>query len=73
MAMFAADLAATGCLRPGHTVDSAADLLWLAMDVRNHDWLVRPRDWSSVGLGVAALPEYTQWRTAIDMSYWSGS
>lgn len=47
MAMFAADLAATGCLRPGHTVDSAADVLWLAMDVRNYDWLVRQCGWSS--------------------------
>jgi AcrR family transcriptional regulator len=46
MAMFAADLAATGQLRSDHTVDSAADLLWLAMDVRNYDWLVRERGWS---------------------------
>ncbi|MEU9834584.1 helix-turn-helix domain-containing protein [Streptosporangium sp. NPDC048047] len=45
MAMFAADLAATGRLRPGHDVDSAADVLWLAMDVRNYDWLVRQRGW----------------------------
>jgi TetR/AcrR family transcriptional regulator of autoinduction and epiphytic fitness len=47
MAMFAADLAATGELRPDHTVDSAADVLWLAMDVRNYDWLVRRRGWST--------------------------
>jgi TetR/AcrR family transcriptional regulator, regulator of autoinduction and epiphytic fitness len=46
MAMFAADLASTGELRPDHTVDTAADVLWLAMDVRNYDWLVRQRGWS---------------------------
>ena len=47
MAMFAADLASTGELRPDHTVDTAADVLWLAMDVRNYDWLVRRRGWST--------------------------
>jgi TetR/AcrR family transcriptional regulator, regulator of autoinduction and epiphytic fitness len=47
MAMFAAELAATGQLRPDHTVDTATDVLWLAMDVRNYDWLVRQRGWSS--------------------------
>jgi len=47
MAMFAADLASTGQLRPDHTVDTAADVLWLAMDVRNYDWLVRQRGWSA--------------------------
>jgi TetR/AcrR family transcriptional regulator of autoinduction and epiphytic fitness len=46
MAMFAADLAATGELRPDHTIDTAADVLWLAMDVHNYDWLVRRRGWS---------------------------
>jgi TetR/AcrR family transcriptional regulator of autoinduction and epiphytic fitness len=46
MAMFAADLASTGELRPDHTIDTAADVLWLAMDVRNYDWLVRQRGWS---------------------------
>ena len=45
MTMFAADLASTGELRPEHTVDVAADVLWLAMDVRNYDWLVRQRRW----------------------------
>lgn len=45
MRMFAAALAATGELRPEHTVDTAADVLWLAMDVRNYDWLVRERGW----------------------------
>lgn len=46
MTMFAADLARTGQLRPDHTVESAADVLWLAMDVRNYDWLVHERGWS---------------------------
>jgi TetR/AcrR family transcriptional regulator, regulator of autoinduction and epiphytic fitness len=46
MAMFAAELAATGCLHPDQDVDRAADILWLAMDVRNYDWLVRKRGWS---------------------------
>ena len=45
MAMFAAELASTGQLKPEHTVQSAADVLWLAMDVRNFDWLVRERGW----------------------------
>jgi hypothetical protein len=46
MVMFATDLAATGRLRADHDIDSAADVLWLAMDVRNYDWLVRQRGWS---------------------------
>jgi len=46
MAMFAADLAVSGELRPEHTVETAADVLWLAMDFRNWDWLVRERGWS---------------------------
>lgn len=45
MTMFATELASTGQLRPEHTVESAADVLWLAMDVRNYDWLVRERGW----------------------------
>jgi TetR/AcrR family transcriptional regulator, regulator of autoinduction and epiphytic fitness len=45
MTMFAADLTSTGELRPEHTVETAADVLWLAMDVRNYDWLVRQRGW----------------------------
>ena len=45
MTMFAAELASTGQLRPDHTVDTAADVLWLAMDVRNYDVLVRERGW----------------------------
>ncbi|WIM99478.1 helix-turn-helix domain-containing protein [Actinoplanes oblitus] len=46
MLMFAADLLASGELRPEHTVETVADVLWLAMDVRNYDWLVRRRGWS---------------------------
>ena len=46
MAMFAADLASTGELRPEHTIETATDVLWLAMDVHNYDWLVRQRGWS---------------------------
>ncbi|WP_067465887.1 TetR/AcrR family transcriptional regulator [Actinomadura macra] len=46
MTMFATELAATGHLRPDHDVDSAADVLFLAMDVTNYDWLVRERGWS---------------------------
>jgi TetR/AcrR family transcriptional regulator of autoinduction and epiphytic fitness len=53
MAVFAADLAATGRLRPDQDVDRVADILWLAMDVRNYDWLVRQRDWS--------LEQYQRW------------
>jgi TetR/AcrR family transcriptional regulator of autoinduction and epiphytic fitness len=53
MAGFAAHLAAAGALRPEHDVDSAADVLWLAMDVRGYDWLVRRRGWST--------ERYQQW------------
>jgi hypothetical protein len=45
MTMFAAELATTGHVRAEHSVDSVADVLWLAMDVRNYDWLVRERGW----------------------------
>jgi hypothetical protein len=41
MTMFAAELAATGELTVD--VETAVDVLWLAMDVRNYDWLVRER------------------------------
>jgi hypothetical protein len=47
MGIFAAELVATGAVRPEHDVDSVADVLWLAMDVRNYDWLVRTRGWSA--------------------------
>jgi TetR/AcrR family transcriptional regulator, regulator of autoinduction and epiphytic fitness len=46
MAMFAAELARTGQLRADQTIDSVADVLWLAMDIRNYDWLVRERGWT---------------------------
>ena len=47
MTMFATELAATGRLRPDQDVDSVTDVLWLAMDIHNYDWLVRQRGWSS--------------------------
>jgi TetR/AcrR family transcriptional regulator of autoinduction and epiphytic fitness len=43
MLMFAADLEVTGEVRL--TRDDAADVLWLAQDIRNYDWLVRQRGW----------------------------
>jgi TetR/AcrR family transcriptional regulator, regulator of autoinduction and epiphytic fitness len=43
MAMFAADLAATGEVLLSQ--ERAADVLWLAQDIRNYDWLVRERGW----------------------------
>jgi TetR/AcrR family transcriptional regulator, regulator of autoinduction and epiphytic fitness len=45
MTMFAADLAGTGALRPELDTEQVADVLWLAMDVRSYDWLVRQRGW----------------------------
>jgi TetR/AcrR family transcriptional regulator of autoinduction and epiphytic fitness len=45
MTMFAAELVGAGEVRPGHTADTVADVLWLAMDVRNYDFLVRERGW----------------------------
>jgi TetR/AcrR family transcriptional regulator of autoinduction and epiphytic fitness len=53
MTMFAGDLLATGELRDGLTPDRIADILWLAMDVRNYDRLVRERGWTS--------EEFQQW------------
>jgi len=47
MTMFAAELATTGRLRSDHDLDTVVDVLWLAMDVRNYDFLVRERGWSS--------------------------
>jgi len=43
MAMFAADLEVTGEVRVSQ--ERAADVLWLAQDIRNYDWLVRERGW----------------------------
>jgi hypothetical protein len=45
MLMFAADLAETGEVRVSQ--DRAADVLWLAQDIRNYDWLVSRRGWSA--------------------------
>ncbi|MGC4896983.1 TetR/AcrR family transcriptional regulator [Micromonospora sp. DT31] len=53
MAMFAAELIGTGALRPDLDVERVADILWLAQDVRNFDWLVRQRGWS--------LEQYQRW------------
>lgn len=51
--MLAADLTATGEIRTALNQDHIANVLWLAIDVRNYDWLVRRRRWS---------PElYQQW------------
>lgn len=46
MAMLAADLMSTGAVRSDHDTDSVTDVLWLAMDFRNYDWLVRQRGWT---------------------------
>jgi TetR/AcrR family transcriptional regulator, regulator of autoinduction and epiphytic fitness len=53
MAMFAAELVGTGALRPDLDVEQVADILWLAQDVRNFDWLVRQRGWP--------LEQYQRW------------
>lgn len=47
MTMFARELAGTGQLREDRTLDEVVDVLWLAMDVRNFDWLVRERGWTA--------------------------
>ena len=47
MTMFAADLASTGQLRPEHSMGHVIDVLWLAMDPRNYDYLVSERGWTS--------------------------
>jgi hypothetical protein len=47
MTMFATELGSTGQLRPDHTVETATDVLWIAMDVRTYDWLIRERGWPS--------------------------
>lgn len=56
MAMFAADLMASGAVRPDLTVAQVADVLWLAMDVQAYDWLVRERGWS--------VAQYVDWYVA---------
>ncbi len=47
MSMFAAELATTGELREDYSSEMVVDVLWLAMDLRNFDWLVRQRGWST--------------------------
>jgi hypothetical protein len=52
----AAAILAQECRGPptrDHDTDTAADMLWLAMDVRNYDWLVRQRGWTT--------EQYQQW------------
>lgn len=49
----ASDLLATGAVREDLDVERVADVLWLAMDVRNYDWLVRQRGWT--------LEQYQAW------------
>ncbi|GAA2678679.1 TetR family transcriptional regulator [Actinoplanes palleronii] len=51
MLMFAADLTETGEIRISQ--DQAADVLWLAQDIRNYDWLITQRGWSA--------PQFEQW------------
>jgi TetR/AcrR family transcriptional regulator of autoinduction and epiphytic fitness len=46
MSRFAEALLATGAVRPELTPDMVTDTLWLAMDVRGYDWLVRERGWT---------------------------
>jgi TetR/AcrR family transcriptional regulator of autoinduction and epiphytic fitness len=46
MSLFAETLIATGGVRPELTPDMVADALWLAMDVRAYDWLIRERGWT---------------------------
>lgn len=46
MTMFGQDLMATGCVRSELTLEEVAQVLQLAMDVRNYDWLVGQCGWS---------------------------
>jgi AcrR family transcriptional regulator len=46
MTGFAHHLASTGELREDRSLDAVVDVLWLAMDVRNYDCLVRERGWT---------------------------
>lgn len=49
MTMFAHDLMTTGEIRPDADPAAVTDVLVLAMDVRNYDWLVRQCGWSDEG------------------------
>jgi AcrR family transcriptional regulator len=53
MTGFAADLRATGAVRDDLTHAEVADVLWLAMDTHNYDWLVLRRGWP--------VERYQQW------------
>jgi AcrR family transcriptional regulator len=53
MSLFAAELTATGALRPDLNLEQVTDVLWLAQDVRNFDWLVQQRRWT--------LEQYQHW------------
>jgi AcrR family transcriptional regulator len=46
MTMFAQDLMTTGEVRPDADSTAVADVLCLAMDVRNYNWFVRECGWS---------------------------
>lgn len=46
MRMFGSGLVDTGQVRPDLTVEQVADVLCVAMDVRNYDWLVRRCGWT---------------------------
>lgn len=48
MGMFAGGLITTGELRPELSHDQVTDVLWLAMDALNYDYLVRRRGWTSL-------------------------
>ena len=54
MLIFAADLAETGEVRVDQ--EHAADVLWLAQDIRNYDWLVGQRGWPAA--------QFEQWFVA---------
>ncbi|GAA3419219.1 hypothetical protein [Streptosporangium vulgare] len=43
LAAVAAGPVETGAVRADHDADGVADVLWLAMDLRDYDWLVRER------------------------------
>ena len=59
MACSLAELVGTGALSPDLDVEQVADILWLAQDVRNYDWLVCNADGrpisTSAGTSTASL------------------
>lgn len=46
MTMFGRHLRGSTDLRPDLDLDAVVDVLWLAMDWRNYEWLVQSRGWS---------------------------